>query len=77
MDGDLAPLTEMVEICEEFGAHLIVDEAHAIGTIGESGEGLVLSLGIQDKILARVITFGKALGVHGAAFLGLLPRHQA
>lgn len=70
MDGDLAPLEEMVSICEEAGAYLIVDEAHATGIIGEHGEGLVQALQLQDRIFARVHTFGKALGCHGAAVLG-------
>jgi 8-amino-7-oxononanoate synthase len=70
MDGDRAPLSEMVELCERYGAHLIVDEAHATGVIGESGEGAVQSEGLQKRCFARVHTFGKAVGCHGAAILG-------
>lgn len=70
MDGDLAPLTTLVEICEEFGAHLIVDEAHSTGLWGERGEGLCCELGLENKILARVYTFGKAMGMHGACIAG-------
>jgi 8-amino-7-oxononanoate synthase len=70
MDGDLAPLAEMVSICEEAGAYLIVDEAHATGVIGDRGQGLVQELNLQDRIFARVHTFGKAVGCHGAAVLG-------
>lgn len=70
MDGDLAPLAEMVSICEEAGAYLMVDEAHATGVIGDQGRGLVQSLNLQDRIFARIHTFGKALGCHGAAVLG-------
>ena len=70
MDGDLAPLKEMVLLCSKTNAKLIVDEAHATGVIGEMGEGLVQHLHLQDECLARVHTFGKALGVHGAAILG-------
>ena len=70
MDGDLAPLAEMVSICEEAGAYLIVDEAHATGVIGRRGHGLVQELNLQDRIFARVHTFGKAVGCHGAAVLG-------
>ena len=70
MDGDLAPLAEILELAQHYGAHLIVDEAHATGILGERGEGLVQQLGIQDKCFARVNTFGKALGTHGAIVLG-------
>ena len=70
MDGDLAPLTEVVQLCEKYSALLIVDEAHATGVIGERGEGLVQVLGLQDQCFARVHTFGKALGCHGAVILG-------
>lgn len=70
MDGDFAPLQELVEICKEYDAHLIVDEAHAVGMFGEKGEGRVVELGLEKEVYARVITFGKALGTHGAIVLG-------
>lgn len=70
MDGDSPELEEVVDICLQYEAKIVVDEAHAIGLIGEGGRGLVSSLNLEDKILARVVTFGKALGVHGAAVLG-------
>jgi 8-amino-7-oxononanoate synthase len=70
MDGDFAPLEKIVPLCERYGALLIVDEAHATGVVGEKGEGLVQQLGLQKRIFARIHTFGKALGVHGAAILG-------
>lgn len=70
MDGDQAPLTGMVDACLAAGAHLIVDEAHATGVIGEKGAGLCQMLGLQEKIFARVHTFGKALGCHGAVVVG-------
>ncbi|MDX2001661.1 MAG: pyridoxal phosphate-dependent aminotransferase family protein [Chitinophagales bacterium] len=70
MDGDLAPLQEMVAICKKTGAHLVVDEAHATGVFGANGEGLVQQLGLQEYCFARVHTFGKALGAHGAIVLG-------
>ena len=70
MDGDMAPLEHFAKISEEFGAFLIVDEAHATGIFGEKGEGLVQELKIQDKVFARLNTFGKAPGCHGAAILG-------
>ncbi len=70
MDGDMAPLAEMVKLCEQYHAQLVVDEAHATGVIGTHGEGLVCALGLQDRVFARVHTFGKALGCHGAAVVG-------
>ena len=70
MDGDEAPLIEMQELCENFGAQLIIDEAHATGVTGEKGEGLVQQAGLENKIFARVHTFGKACGAHGAIVLG-------
>jgi len=70
MDGDQAPLAEMAATCQRYGAHLIVDEAHATGVVGEKGEGLVQVLGLESACLARVHTFGKAVGCHGAIVLG-------
>jgi 8-amino-7-oxononanoate synthase len=70
MDGDMAPLAEMTELCRQYDAHLIVDEAHATGVIGKRGEGLVQDLKLQDQCFARIHTFGKALGCHGAVVLG-------
>lgn len=70
MDGDIAPMEEMVQVAEKYNAFLIVDEAHATGVFGPKGEGLVQELNIESKIFARIITFGKALGSHGAAVLG-------
>ncbi len=70
MDGDMAPLAEIVALCEADNAQLIVDEAHATGVFGSRGEGLVCALELQDKVFARVHTFGKALGCHGAAVVG-------
>jgi 8-amino-7-oxononanoate synthase len=70
MDGDAPNLEELVAICEKHNCYLVVDEAHALGVIGEKGEGLVQNLGLQDKVFARIMTFGKGLGCHGAAVLG-------
>lgn len=70
MDGDIAPLAEMSLVSEKYAAHLIVDEAHATGVIGENGEGVVQQLKLQKKCFARVHTFGKSCGVHGAIVLG-------
>ena len=70
MDGDMAPLEELAKVAEKFNAFLIVDEAHASGIFGEKGQGLVQELGIQHKVFARINTFGKAPGCHGAVILG-------
>ena len=70
MDGDLAPLEEIIEVCEKHKAHVILDEAHATGVIGKKGLGLAQELGVASKLFARVHTFGKAMGCHGAIILG-------
>jgi 8-amino-7-oxononanoate synthase len=70
MDGDKANLLEISNLCEKYGANLIVDEAHATGVFGKNGKGLVNELGLENKVFARVVTFGKALGCHGAIVLG-------
>jgi 8-amino-7-oxononanoate synthase len=67
MDGDKAPLVEIIKLAEAYNANLIVDEAHAVGVLNK---GLVSQLNLEDKVFARVVTFGKALGVHGAIVLG-------
>ena len=69
MHGDEAPLKRIVEICEKQGATLIVDEAHATGLYGKKGQGRVVEQGLQDRVPIRLITFGKALGCHGAVVL--------
>ncbi|WP_295201422.1 aminotransferase class I/II-fold pyridoxal phosphate-dependent enzyme [uncultured Chryseobacterium sp.] len=66
MEGDLAPLAQIAALAACYGASLIVDEAHAFGVFGH---GLVDRCGLQDKVTAAVITYGKALGMHGAAVL--------
>lgn len=70
MEGDKAPLQELANLCTDIGAALIVDEAHAVGIYGEKGEGLTLAQGLEDHVFAQVITYGKAMGNHGAAVVG-------
>jgi 8-amino-7-oxononanoate synthase len=70
MDGDVALLPEIVALCKYYKAYLIVDEAHSTGIYGENGNGLCCELGIENDIFARVYTFGKAVGVHGACVVG-------
>ncbi len=66
MDGDLAPLQDIVNLCTRYGAALLVDEAHAMGIFGL---GLVHKHALQEQVLATTITYGKAMGCHGAAVL--------
>jgi 8-amino-7-oxononanoate synthase len=70
MDGDVCPLKEIVDLCTRYNAHLIIDEAHATGIVGDRGKGLVQRLQLQKKIFCRMHAFGKAIGCHGAAVLG-------
>jgi 8-amino-7-oxononanoate synthase len=70
MDGDEGPLSKIADLCEKYGALLIVDEAHSTGIYGENGEGLVCHYGLENRVYARIHTFGKALGFHGAAIVG-------
>ncbi|WP_333599165.1 aminotransferase class I/II-fold pyridoxal phosphate-dependent enzyme [Flavobacterium sp.] len=70
MDGDSPNLEELVNLSEKYNGHLVIDEAHALGVFGEKGEGLLHDLAVHDKVFARIMTFGKGLGCHGAAILG-------
>lgn len=70
MDGDQAPLQQLVELCQRYKAALIVDEAHALGVYGEHGAGLIAQLNLQAAIFAAIFTFGKAMGSHGAVIAG-------
>lgn len=70
MDGDSPDLESIVRLAEKHNAYVVVDEAHALGVVGENGVGLVQKLKLQDMVFARIMTFGKALGCHGAAILG-------
>ncbi len=70
MDGDTPDLTALANFCTLNSYNLVVDEAHAVGVFGLEGQGLVFDLALQNKIFAHIITFGKALGCHGAAILG-------
>ena len=70
IDGDTPDLVTLADFCKQNKFRLIVDEAHAIGVFGKQGVGLVHSLGIDNAVFARLISFGKALSSHGAAILG-------
>jgi 8-amino-7-oxononanoate synthase len=75
MNGDFAPILELIAVCEELlpirdSRHIIVDEAHTVGAIGSRGRGLISELGLEDKVDVRVQTFSKALGnMGGMVFL--------
>ncbi|KQC30886.1 aminotransferase class I/II-fold pyridoxal phosphate-dependent enzyme [Flagellimonas eckloniae] len=69
MDGDSHDLKALTDLCTKKNCYLIVDEAHATGIYG-NGKDLVSQLGLEESVFARIITFGKALGNHGAAVLG-------
>jgi 8-amino-7-oxononanoate synthase len=69
MDGDVAPLNEMVRVMHNMlplgNGHLIVDEAHSNGVLGPQGRGLVCELGLEEEVSVRLHTFGKALACNG------------
>jgi 8-amino-7-oxononanoate synthase len=70
MDGDSPDLHALVKLCDKFGCRLIVDEAHAIGVFAPGGVGLMQEMDLHRHAFARILTFGKAMGVHGAAVAG-------
>jgi 8-amino-7-oxononanoate synthase len=66
MDGDVAPLADIVELADVHGARVVVDEAHATGNLGPGGRGAVAEAGLEGQIDVVVGTLGKALGSYGA-----------
>jgi 8-amino-7-oxononanoate synthase len=70
MDGDLAPLAEIVTLSKRYGAWVMVDEAHSVGIFGKHGAGLADELGLSSEIDVHVGTLGKALGSFGAYVAG-------
>ncbi len=70
MDGDSPDLEGLVDFCRMKGCRLVVDEAHALGVCSPGGKGLLEKMEIHREAFARIITFGKAMGAHGAAILG-------
>ena len=70
MDGDVAPLKDLVWLKERYGATLIVDDAHGTGVLGRGGRGSLEALGIKDESIIEVGTFGKAFGSFGAFVVG-------
>lgn len=71
VDGDLAPLPEIYEICQRYQAILVVDEAHALGVVGDGGVGAVAAVGLAGAPdVIRTVTLSKSLGSQGGAVLG-------
>jgi len=66
MDGDVAPLAELVELKNSYGALLVIDDAHGGGVFGRNGEGYAHELGLADEIELTIGTFSKAFGAYGA-----------
>jgi 8-amino-7-oxononanoate synthase len=70
MEGDVAPLPEIVELCARYGARLMVDEAHALGVLGARGAGTCELLGVEDRVDLRMATFSKSLASCGGVIAG-------
>jgi 8-amino-7-oxononanoate synthase len=70
MEGDVAPLPEIVELCRRFGARLMVDEAHALGVLGTRGAGTSELFGVEDQVDLRMATFSKSLASCGGVIAG-------
>ena len=65
MDGDIAPLAEITSVAVEYGAMVMVDEAHATGVFGPGGSGLIREYGLEDRVNVSMGTLSKALGGYG------------
>lgn len=70
MEGDVAPLPQIVELCSRFGARLMVDEAHALGVLGATGAGTCELFGVEDRVDLRMATFSKSLASCGGVIAG-------
>src|SRR5438105_7526578 len=70
MEGDVAPLPEIADLCARFGARLMVDEANALGVLGARGAGTCELLGIEDRVDLRMATFSKSLASCGGVIAG-------
>ena len=70
MDGDSPNLDELTALSEKYNCYLIIDESNTLGVFGENGEGLIQFFQLQEKVFARIMSFGKGLGCYGGAILG-------
>src|SRR5947209_10468510 len=70
MEGDVAPLPEIADLCAQFEARLMVDEAHALGVLGARGAGTCELLGVEDRVDLRMATFSKSLASCGGVIAG-------
>jgi len=70
MEGDVAPLPEIADLCDRFGARLMVDEAHGLGVLGERGAGASELLGVEERVDLRMATFSKSLASCGGVIAG-------
>jgi 8-amino-7-oxononanoate synthase len=70
MEGDVAPLVEVANLCRRFGARLMVDEAHALGVLGRRGAGVCELLEVEDQVDLRMATFSKSLASCGGVIAG-------
>ncbi|GAB3646831.1 pyridoxal phosphate-dependent aminotransferase family protein [Echinicola sediminis] len=70
MHGDIPDIKKMLDLCQQHQAALIIDEAHSLGTLGPENKGIAQAYSSHPNLFARVITFGKAAGCHGAMVLG-------
>ena len=70
MDGDLAPLADIVELARRYEAAVMIDEAHAVGVMGPNGAGLASALNLEREVDVQMGTLSKALGSYGAYVAG-------
>jgi 8-amino-7-oxononanoate synthase len=70
MEGDVAPLAQIADLCARYGARLMVDEAHALGVLGARGAGTAELLGVEDRVDLRMATFSKSLASCGGVIAG-------
>ena len=70
MDGDIAPVAKLLELCEKYDAWLLLDDAHGFGVLGQQGRGIVSHFNISSPRIIYMATLGKAAGVSGAFVAG-------
>jgi len=70
MDGDECPLLDIIALAKKYNAFIVLDEAHTTGVNGVKGGGLAVELGVEKDVFARIHTFGKGIGSHGACIIG-------